>query len=166
MAKERVFKITDKDGEAYGVCFINTFDIGTHQMSCVQLILRSKLPQNYMAGDVFWNGFMKTMTDFLDNNPEDILYFCHRDIPRNLARLRIYQYKFSLYTEAYSPQTKIYVCRGIDAEGQPRHIMFGMNSANTDFDALKSLIEENADRLISEHTEIWNMENSVLHPRI
>lgn len=50
MARERTFRITDMNGEAYGVCFIHTLDISTHQMSCVQLLLYSDLSKGYAAG--------------------------------------------------------------------------------------------------------------------
>jgi len=114
------------------------------------------------AGPEFWDKFMKTLSDFLDANPEDILYFCHRDVPRNLARLRIYEYKFRQYVLAGGSPAEFFVCRGTDAEGTSRHIMFGMNKSNTDFDALKSIIEVNADHIVRNHAEIQNAEHSVL----
>lgn len=163
MNKERVFKIADANGVEYGVLFVHTFDVGAHQMSCVILKLCSNLPEGYQASGVFWENFEKTLMDFLENNPEDVIYFCHRDIPRNLARLRIYEFKFRQYALAHGLRAEFFVCRGNDSEGGSRHIMFGMNKSNSEFDALKSAIENNAEHLVLAHEEIQNDEHGVLN---
>jgi len=162
MERERVFRITDTNGELYAVLFIHTFNIGPHQMSCVQLRLLSDLPKGYRAGCEFWHSFSKTFSDFIDANPEDIIYFCHRDTTRNLARLRMFKRHFDLYLQANVANIEYFVCRGTDADGERRHIMFGLNKSNSDFNALKSEIEENADKIVRWHVELQTAENSVL----
>jgi len=162
MAKERVFRITDAGGEIYAIVFIHTFDIGAHQMNCVQLRLLSRLPKGYLAGMEFWDKFSKTFVDFLETNPEDIIYFCHRDISQNLAKLRIFEYRFRQYAQTHILPLEYFVCRGVDLGGLSRHIMFAMNKSNSEFDAVKATIENNADRLVRAHEEIWSAEHSVL----
>jgi len=162
MARERVFKITDTNGESYGVLFIHTFNIGAHQMSCVQLRLLSSLPEGYKASSEFWNDFSRTFSDFVDSNPEDIIYFCHRDTSRNLARLRMFDFHFKQFLQANDAPIEYFVCRGTYAEGETRHIMFAMNKSNSDFSALKSEIEDNSDTIVRWHVEIQTSEHSVL----